>query len=84
VTIEKKDGEATIWSWGKAAGVFGANHKDCWTAANYQNLQLCCGPIVKIRNFTLSKPWWSLGSRAPKGLIKIFVRSIKTAEKKNE
>jgi len=32
-----KDEETDIWSGRKAARVFGANHKDCWTATKYQS-----------------------------------------------
>jgi len=65
-----KDEETDLWPGRKAARVFGANHKDRWTATKYQSRQPCCGPIVKIGNFALSKPWWSPGSRVPKGLKK--------------
>ena len=78
--IAEKDEETKIWSWRKAAWVFGTNHKDRRTVAKYQNRQPCCGTIVKIGNITLSKPWWGSGSGVSKEL-RISLKELRETQR---
>ncbi len=89
-----KDEETDLRLRRKAARVFGENHKDRWTATKYQSRQ-----PFSLKEFRETQRWLKLIQHVPlikkpellndileetEELIKIFVTSIKTAEKKQK
>ncbi len=67
-----KDEETDLWLRRKATQVFGENHKDRWTATKYQSRQ----PLYELNSGNILEE--------TEELIKIFVTSVKTAEKKQK